>query len=285
MRQHGEDRTERLYRVPARYEVIVTIRPKYACPTGRTGIVQAKASAGNNVNLQATNASAERDVNVFAKNDINLLSANDVTNYEEMHEKTFAGVTLTVSSKVSQAAQSIMNSAERLSDSGGVNAVTNTAIAGLGFYQAYKDLTGVYDGLTTTDPLAVKVLSFSIGVNAGISHQESKSSSTTSTPVVTDIRAARSITMEAENGSINSDGAQIFAGYGKDGLPTVSGDPFNGDIFLSATNGDINLNAATGTSDTSSSNTSTSVGVGVNFGCNTGGGACSVNAGVNGAGC
>jgi transposase len=28
----GEDRTERLDRVPARYEVIVTIRPKYACP-------------------------------------------------------------------------------------------------------------------------------------------------------------------------------------------------------------------------------------------------------------
>lgn len=39
----GEDRTERLDRVPARYEVIVTIRPKYACPKGRTGVVQAKA--------------------------------------------------------------------------------------------------------------------------------------------------------------------------------------------------------------------------------------------------
>ena len=41
----GEDRTERLDRVPARYEVIVTIRPKYACPKGRTGVVQAKAPA------------------------------------------------------------------------------------------------------------------------------------------------------------------------------------------------------------------------------------------------
>ncbi|ACM39674.1 MULTISPECIES: IS66 family transposase [Rhizobium/Agrobacterium group] len=36
---------ERLDRVPARYEVIVTIRPKYACPKGRTGVVQAKAPA------------------------------------------------------------------------------------------------------------------------------------------------------------------------------------------------------------------------------------------------
>jgi transposase len=41
----GEDRTERLNRVPARYEVIVTIRPKYACPKGRTGVVQARAPA------------------------------------------------------------------------------------------------------------------------------------------------------------------------------------------------------------------------------------------------
>ncbi len=41
----GEDRTERLDRFPARYEVIVTIRPKYACPKGRTGVVQAKAPA------------------------------------------------------------------------------------------------------------------------------------------------------------------------------------------------------------------------------------------------
>ncbi|PTR05490.1 transposase IS66-like protein [Cereibacter azotoformans] len=41
----GEDRTERLDIIPARYQVIVTIRPKYACPKGRIGVVQAKAPA------------------------------------------------------------------------------------------------------------------------------------------------------------------------------------------------------------------------------------------------
>jgi transposase len=41
----GEDRVERLDYIPARYQVIVTIRPKYACPKGRTGVVQAKAPA------------------------------------------------------------------------------------------------------------------------------------------------------------------------------------------------------------------------------------------------
>jgi transposase len=41
----GEDRTERLDYIPASYQVIVTVRPRYACPKGRTGVVQAKAPA------------------------------------------------------------------------------------------------------------------------------------------------------------------------------------------------------------------------------------------------
>lgn len=41
----GEDRPERLDQVPARYQVIVTIRAKYACPKGRTGVAQARAPA------------------------------------------------------------------------------------------------------------------------------------------------------------------------------------------------------------------------------------------------
>ncbi len=238
-------------------------------------------SAGNNVNLQATSASAERDVTLFAGKDINLLSANDVTNYEEVHQKTFAGVTISVTSQIGKAADSIMNSAERLSDSGGVNAVTNTAIASLGFYEGYKGLKSAYEALTSTDPKVATGLSFSIGINAGVSHQENSWSSSSSTPVVTDIRAGRSITMEAEKGSITSDGAQILAGYDKSGIPTIPGDPLTGDIFLSAANGDINLNAATGTSDSTSSNKSWSAGVGVNFGCTSKGGCQETGVGVN----
>tara|TARA_R110001592_G_scaffold56796_1_gene172886 strand:+ start:987 stop:2657 length:1671 start_codon:yes stop_codon:yes gene_type:complete len=41
----GEDRSERLDYIPASYQVIVSIRPKYACPKGRSGVVQAKAPA------------------------------------------------------------------------------------------------------------------------------------------------------------------------------------------------------------------------------------------------
>ena len=41
----GEDRTERLDVIPARCQVIVTIRPGYACPKGRTGVGQARAPA------------------------------------------------------------------------------------------------------------------------------------------------------------------------------------------------------------------------------------------------
>ena len=35
----GEDRSERLDYIPAHYQVIVTVRPRYACPKGRTGVV------------------------------------------------------------------------------------------------------------------------------------------------------------------------------------------------------------------------------------------------------
>ncbi|MCJ9696942.1 hemagglutinin repeat-containing protein, partial [Rhizobium sp. PRIMUS64] len=238
-------------------------------------------SAGNNVNLQAAQASAERDANLFAANDINLLSAADETNYEEIHEKTFAGVTLSVSSQVSQAASSIMNSAERLAGDSRVNAVTNTTIAALGFYQGYKNLKDAYQQLTSADPKA-KGLNFSVSLSAGVNHQENSSSSSSSTPVVADIHAGRSITLEAQNGSITSDGAQIAAGYDKFGLPTNSDDPLAGDIVLSAKNGNINLNAATGTSDTSSQNSSYSVGVGVKWECGTKS-KCVPDVGVNGS--
>ncbi len=39
----GEDRSERLDITPAQFRVIVTVRPRYACPKGRAGVVQQKA--------------------------------------------------------------------------------------------------------------------------------------------------------------------------------------------------------------------------------------------------
>lgn len=41
----GEDRSHRLDVVPAQYRVLVTIRPRYACPKGRAGVAQAPAPA------------------------------------------------------------------------------------------------------------------------------------------------------------------------------------------------------------------------------------------------
>jgi hypothetical protein len=41
----GEDRTERLDIVPARFRVIATIRPRYACPRCQEGVHQAPAPA------------------------------------------------------------------------------------------------------------------------------------------------------------------------------------------------------------------------------------------------
>lgn len=41
----GEDRTERLDIVPAQLRVLVTVRPKYACPACKGGVIQAKSPA------------------------------------------------------------------------------------------------------------------------------------------------------------------------------------------------------------------------------------------------
>jgi transposase len=41
----GEDRSERLDVAPAQFRVIVTVRPRYACPKGRAGVAQAPAPA------------------------------------------------------------------------------------------------------------------------------------------------------------------------------------------------------------------------------------------------
>lgn len=41
----GEDRYQRLDLVRARYQVVVTVLPHYACPKGNAGVVQAKAPA------------------------------------------------------------------------------------------------------------------------------------------------------------------------------------------------------------------------------------------------
>lgn len=40
----GEDRSERLDVIPAQFRVLETIRPRYACPKGRGGVVQARAA-------------------------------------------------------------------------------------------------------------------------------------------------------------------------------------------------------------------------------------------------
>jgi transposase len=45
MARIGEQRTERLDATPAQFRVIVTIRPRYACPKGRAGVSQAPAPA------------------------------------------------------------------------------------------------------------------------------------------------------------------------------------------------------------------------------------------------
>ncbi|WP_152095661.1 hemagglutinin repeat-containing protein [Rhizobium dioscoreae] len=213
-------------------------------------------SAGNNVNLQATSASAERDVDLFAGQDINLLSANDVTNYEEVHEKRFAGVTLTVSSRLAAAASSTMDAASRVGGSNGTYAIAPTILAGI---KTNQELANALNGDT---PLV------SLGIGVGFNAQKSQQSASSSVPVVTQIRSGGSTGIYA-GGSITGHGVQIAAGIDKDGRPNTQAGAAAGNILLSAGNViDLTSTASSFDSKSTSKNSGANVGIGIDVGVN-----------------
>ncbi|MGE6785892.1 hemagglutinin repeat-containing protein, partial [Ensifer adhaerens] len=100
-------------------------------------------NAGRDANLQAAKVGAERDVAIKAQRDVNLLSAQDRSNFEEVHEQLFAGVTLSVSSSLVSAGQSVGEAAEQVASGSGTYSVANAAFAGLQAYKALKDLSEI----------------------------------------------------------------------------------------------------------------------------------------------
>ena len=82
----GEDRTERLEIIPAQPKVIVTVRPKYACPNKQGGVVQALAPvhliegglptegtlAHVGVSKYADHCPLFRQSQIYARSDLNI---------------------------------------------------------------------------------------------------------------------------------------------------------------------------------------------------------------------
>ncbi|WP_434159391.1 hemagglutinin repeat-containing protein [Sinorhizobium meliloti] len=215
----------------------------------------ATIAAGRDANLQAAKVEAERDVAIAAARDVNLLSAQDRTNYEEVHEQLFAGVTLSVSTGLVSAAESVGNAASKIGDISDGYSAANAAFASLKAYDALDDIA------------SGNVVSGSLTV--GFDYSKEKAAGEATIPVTTDIRAGRSVTIDAVSGDLTGRGPQIAAGYGADGLPIVTGDgkadEKAGDITLRAGD-DVMLENATAASSASSGTKSASAGIGIGAG-------------------
>lgn len=221
-------------------------------------------TAGRDANLQAADVDAGRDVNLNAARDVNLLAATDVSNYQEMHEKLFAGVKATVSENVSGAVDTIKDTASRLGDvSDGISA----ANAASSVLKSYDTIKNIANGGNLVG----------VSITTGFEHEKSKSSSTTGTAVTTDITAGRSVTVDAGR-DLTSKGSQISAGFDGAGYPVVSDDDKTGDITLKAGR-DIMLESAQNTAQSSSSHHSARAGSGMQLGVGIMGPAADISAG------
>uniref|UniRef100_UPI0037C5EB4B hemagglutinin repeat-containing protein n=1 Tax=Rhizobium ruizarguesonis TaxID=2081791 RepID=UPI0037C5EB4B len=210
--------------------------------------------AGRDANLQAADVWADRDLAITAERDVNLLSAEDKSNYESVHEQFFAGVTLSVSTGLVSAGQSIASAAQKITGISDGYTAANAAFASLKAYDALQQLAGIAkDGGSIA----------SASLTAGFSYEKSSSSSSTSTPVVTSVGAGRSVTIEATSGDLTGHGAQIAAGYGYGDV--ASDDDKAGDITLKAGH-DITLESAQATSETGSDSKSANASFGVSAG-------------------
>ncbi|MBB4170808.1 hemagglutinin repeat-containing protein [Rhizobium sp. BK538] len=222
-------------------------------------------SAGRDANLQAATVEAERDVAIRAERDVNLLSAQDKSNYEHLHEEFFAGISLSVSTSLVSAADSVSGAAQKISNISDGYSAANAAFASL---KAYDALDKIAKG--------GNVASGSLTV--GFTYQKEKEAAQSSVPVLTDIRAGQSVTIEAVSGDLTSHGAQIAAGYDANGEVVASDDDKAGDITLKAGK-DIILESAEATNSSSTSNTS----AGARFGVSAGVGIKGVTAGLTGS--
>ncbi|WP_409996201.1 hemagglutinin repeat-containing protein [Rhizobium leguminosarum] len=224
--------------------------------------------AGRDANLQAADVWADRDVAITAERDVNLLSAEDKSNYESVHEQFFAGVTLSVSTGLVSAGQSIAGAAQKIAGISDGYTAANAAFASLKAYDALQQLSSIAkDGGNIA----------SVSLTAGFSYEKSSASASTSTPVVTSVEAGRSVTIEATSGDLTGHGAQIAAGYDY-GVAAAVGDDKIGDITLKAGQ-DITLESAQATSETGSDSKSANA----SFGVSAGVGLQGVGVGVTGA--
>ncbi|WP_273760766.1 hemagglutinin repeat-containing protein, partial [Bartonella sp. ML70XJBT.G] len=242
-------------------------------------------NAGNDVNLQATNVSANRDVNIDAGNNITLSESYNTANTQEKHEKFFAGVTTTVDIGVLGTVQGLKDSADRMNNKDGNGKVGNAILTGLKINHLFntgrnfvdwlggntgergnitKGLSSSLGGLggSTKDVLA-NMAGASGSVSVGFKTEKAEATSQGSNAVTDTIEAGRSINMNAHKGNIHGVGADIIAGTNP--IYALENDTQSGNITLSAGQ-NIIFESAKNTQSTQNSSESASMSVGTGYG-------------------
>ncbi|WP_019221832.1 hemagglutinin repeat-containing protein, partial [Bartonella senegalensis] len=239
-------------------------------------------NAGNDVNLQATNVSADRDVNIDAGNNITLSESHDTANTQEKHEKFFAGVTTTVDIGALGTVQGIKDSADRMNNKDGNGKVGNAILTGLKINHLFNTGRNFVDWLggntgekgnlskglsstlgrlggSTKDALA-DITGASGSVSVGFKSEKVEASSQGSNAITTTIKAGHAVNINAHKGDIHGVGSDITAGTN----PLIN-DEQSGNITLSAGQ-DINLESAQNTQSTQNNSENTSMSVGTGYG-------------------
>lgn len=193
--------------------------------------------AGQDININASNVLAKKDINM-AGNTINLNTVKDSTKGDQFHKDSFAGLAVTATGIVSDAARAGFDAANaQASDMQTLNAA-NIGYAGLATGMGKAGYLGK-EGSKTADYNLM-------GASATIGHSSNKrhATETTTTDVGSTVMAGGKVNITAKK-EINATAS------------TISGN----DIIFNA-GGDINLNAGYKTTQTKVTASSNSFGVG-----------------------
>ncbi|USP03050.1 hemagglutinin repeat-containing protein [Bartonella taylorii] len=220
-------------------------------------------AAENDVNLQATIVSANRDVNIDAGNTITLSESYDTSNAQETHEKSFAGVTGSVNVGILGTVKDVKDAAKRFGHGDTKHKIGNGLIAGLKGYDLYSKGKGLYNGMKDgkLKQSVRDIADVSASVTVGFKTEKEEASVQTSTAVTDSIEGGRSINIHAHEGSIHSIGADIIAGTN----PVYANDEQSGNITLDARQ-HILFESAQNTQSTQNRSESASMNIGYSYG-------------------
>uniref|UniRef100_UPI0035D0722D hemagglutinin repeat-containing protein n=1 Tax=Bartonella sp. AA56HLJMS TaxID=3243434 RepID=UPI0035D0722D len=220
-------------------------------------------TADCDVNMQAADVLADRDVNIDAGNNITLSESQDISKTQKKHENFFAGVTGSVNVGILGTVKDVKDAVKRFGHGDTKHKIGNGLISGLKGYDLYNKSKDLYNGIKGGSPKGAlaNMADVSASVTVGFETGKTEASTQVSTAVTDTIEAGRAVNMQAHKGSIHGVGADIIAGTN----PRQSNDTQSGNITMGAGK-DIIFESAQNTQSKQKHSQSASMNVGYSYG-------------------